>query len=171
MGLSVLYVVLIILANVFVAIFRPMALPFGLMVPAGVFFFAPIFTIRDRIQVDRGVKWVYLLIGMSALVSWLAGWVMGMPLLARIGGASVAAFLVSETLDTMVFTALKKISFTQRALFSNFFSAFVDSLIFIGLAFGVVWPLILGQWMVKMLIAAVIIPLVAPKKCFKELPV
>lgn len=169
MGLSVLYVVLIILANIFAALWR-VPLPFGLMVTAGVFFFAPIFTIRDRIQVDRGVKWVYLLIGISALVSWLAGWVMGMPLLARISGASVAAFLVSETLDTMVFTVMRK-SFTQRALISNFFSAFVDSLIFIGLAFGVVWPLIVGQWMVKMLIAAVIIPLVAPKQCYKELPV
>jgi uncharacterized PurR-regulated membrane protein YhhQ (DUF165 family) len=163
MALSLLYVVLIILANVFAALWR-VPLPFGLMVPAGVFFFAPIFTLRDRIQVDRGVKWVYLLIAISAILSWFAGAFMGAPLLARVAIASVAAFLISETLDTVVFTMLMKRSFTERALASNFFSAFVDSLIFIGIAFGVVWPLILGQWLVKMIIAALMIPLVAPKR-------
>ena len=162
MGLSVLYVVLIILANIFAALWR-VPLPFGLMVPAGVFFFAPIFTLRDRIQIDQGVKWVYGLIAVSAVVSWIAAWAMGMPLLAKVAVASVAAFLVSETLDTVVFTVLRK-SFTQRALFSNLFSAFVDSLLFIGIAFGVNWRLILGQWIVKMLIAAVVIPLFAPRE-------
>jgi queuosine precursor transporter len=169
MALSLLYLVLIVLANVFAALWR-INLPFGLMVPAGVFFFAPLFTLRDRIQVDRGVKWVYGLIAVSAVVSWVAAWAMGLPLLARVAMASVAAFLFSETLDTVIFTMLRR-SFTQRALFSNFFSSFVDSLIFIGFAFGVDWRLILGQWIVKMLIAGLIIPLLAPKNRFRELPV
>jgi hypothetical protein len=169
MALSLLYLVLIVLANVFAALWL-VPLPFGLMVPAGVFFFAPLFTLRDRIQVDRGVKWIYLLIGVSAVVSWLAGSFMGAPLLARVAIASVVAFLVSETIDTIIFTVLRR-SFTQRALISNLFSAFVDSLIFIGIAFGVNWRLILGQWIVKMLIAALMIPVVAPKSRVKELPV
>jgi len=167
MGLSLLYLVLIVLANIFAALWL-IPLPFGLMVPAGVFFFAPLFTLRDRIQVDRGVKWVYGLIAVSAVVSWVAAWAMGLPLLARVAMASVAAFLFSETLDTVIFTMLRK-SFTQRALFSNFFSSLVDSLIFIGFAFGVDWRLILGQWIVKMLIAGLIIPLLAPKNRIKEL--
>ena len=131
------------------------------MVPAGVFFFAPIFTLRDRIQVDRGVKYVYALIVVSAVVSWLAGMLMGSPLLARISIASVIAFLISEGLDTLIFTVFKK-SFAQRALMSNLFSSFVDSLLFISIAFGMQWQFILGQWIVKMVIAALVIPLVAP---------
>ena len=167
---SALYILLIILANVFVAQFPPIALPLGLMVPAGVFFFAPIFTLRDRIQVERGVKWIYGLILISAVVSWLAGWALGSPLLARVSIASVLAFVFSEALDTLVFTVFKR-SFTQRALVSNLFSSFVDSFLFISIAFGMLWPFILGQWVVKMIIAAIVIPLVAPKRRFRELPV
>lgn len=169
MALSLWYLVLIVLANVFAALWQ-VPLPFGLMVPAGVFFFGPLFTMRDRIQVDRGVKWIYLLIAVSAVVSWAAAFLMGAPLLAKVAVASVVAFLVSETLDTVIFTVLKR-SFTQRALMSNFFSAFVDSLIFIAVAFGVNWRLILGQWIVKMVIAAIAIPLLAPKHRIQELPV
>jgi len=161
MALSLLYIALIILANVFAALWR-IQLPFGLMVPAGVFVFAPIFTLRDRIQVDRGVKFVYALILISAVVSWLAGTVMGSPLLARISIASVIALLVSEGLDTLIFTVFKQRSFAQRALVSNFFSAFFDSWLFISIAFGMHWNIILGQWILKMLIAALIIPLVTP---------
>lgn len=166
---SALYVVLIILANVFVAQFKPVPLPFGLMVPAGVFFFAPIFTLRDRIQVERGVKWIYGLIVISAAISWVAGWILGSPLLARVSIASVVAFLFSESLDTLIFTVFKR-SFTQRALVSNLFSSFLDSLLFIGIAFGLQWPFILGQWVVKMLIAALVIPLVAPRNRLREHP-
>ncbi len=153
-------------ANVFASLWM-IPLPFGTKAPAGVFFFAPIFTLRDRIQVDRGVRWIYLLIGVSAVVSWIAGSFMGAPLLARVAIASVVAFLVSETLDTIIFTVLKR-SFTERALASNLFSAFVDSVIFIGVAFGVNWRLILGQWLVKLLISAVTIPLVKPRKILQE---
>ncbi len=166
MTLSLLYLVLIVLANVFAALWQ-IPLPLGLMVPAGVFFFAPLFTLRDRIQVDRGVRWIYMLIGISAVVSWIAGSFMGAPLLARVAIASVVAFLVSETLDTIIFTVLKR-SFTERALASNFFSAFVDSVIFIGVAFGVNWRLILGQWLVKLIISAVTIPLVKPGNRLRE---
>ena len=170
MGLSLLYFGLIILANVLAALWR-IPLPLGLMVPAGVFVFAPIFTLRDRIQFDRGAKYVYGLILVSAVVSWLAGTVMGSPLLARISIASVIALLVSESLDTIIFTVFKK-SFVRGAVISNLFSSFVDSLLFISIAFGMNWRIILGQWLLKMIIAALIIPLVAPSaKRMRELPV
>jgi uncharacterized PurR-regulated membrane protein YhhQ (DUF165 family) len=168
MGLSLLYIVCIILANIFAALWQ-VPLPLGLMVPAGVFFFAPIFTLRDRIQVDRGVKWIYGLIAVSAIVSWLAGTLMGSSLLARISIASVLALLVSEGLDTLIFTVFKR-SFVQRALLSNLVSSFADSLLFIWIAFGFQWNFIWGQWVIKILIAALMIPLVIPKRRMTELP-
>lgn len=162
MFLSIVYVVLMVAANVFASLWM-VPLPFGLKVPAGVFFFAPLFTLRDRIQVDRGTRFVYALIGITAVLSWLAGTVVGLPLLARISLASVAAFIVSETLDTIVFTVVKR-SFVQRSLISNTFSSLADSIIFITLAFGWNPPIILGQWIIKMIISSVMIPIVKPKK-------
>ncbi len=166
MILSALYVILMVLANVFAALFM-VPLPFGLAVPAEVFFFAPLFTLRDRIQLDRGVRWVYALILVTALVSWLAGWLAGSSLLARISLAGVAAFLVSEFLDTYVFTALKR-SFVTRVLVSNTISALVDSLIFITLAFGFLPHLIAGQWLVKVLVSALVIPLFQPRSTLQN---
>jgi uncharacterized PurR-regulated membrane protein YhhQ (DUF165 family) len=162
MMLSVLYVVLMVAANVFASLWM-VPLPFGLAVPAGVFFFAPLFTLRDRIQVDRGVRFVYLLIAITAVLSWLAGTLVGLPLLARISLASVAAFLVSETLDTVIFTTVKR-SFVSRSLISNTFSSLADSSIFISLAFGFLPHLILGQYIVKMIVSTIMIPVVKPKR-------
>jgi queuosine precursor transporter len=165
--LSILYVILMVAANVFATLWM-VPLPFGLAVPAGVFFFAPLFTLRDRIQVDRGLRWVYALIVVTALASWLTGWAAGSALLARISLASVAAFLVSELLDTFVFTALKR-SFVTRVLVSNLISALFDSAIFITLAFGFLPHLILGQWIVKVLISAAVIPFVKPRAAIGKL--
>jgi queuosine precursor transporter len=154
-------------ANVFASLWM-VPLAFGLAVPAGVFFFAPLFTLRDRIQVDRGVRHVYLLIAVTALASWLTGLVVGLPLLARISLASVAAFLISETLDTVVFSTLKK-SFVTRALVSNVISSLFDSLVFVSLAFGFQPHIILGQWIVKIVISAAVIPLLKPKSSSRHI--
>jgi len=159
--LSLLYVILMVAANVFASLWM-VPLPFGLKVPAGVFFFAPLFTLRDRIQVDRGSRWVYLLIAVTAVLSWLTGVFVGLPLLARISIASVAAFLVSESLDTVIFTVVKK-SFVSRSLISNTFSSLADSILFITLAFGWNPRIILGQWVIKMVISSIMIPLMKPK--------
>ncbi|HEY3296592.1 MAG TPA: VUT family protein [bacterium] len=161
MLLSVLYVILIVAANIFASLWM-VPLPFGVKAPAGVFFFAPLFTLRDRIQIDRGTRWVYMLIAITAVLSWLMGVFVGLPLLARISLASVAAFIVSESLDTLLFTVVKR-SFVQRSLISNLFSSVADSAIFITLAFGWNPRIILGQWIIKMIISSVMIPLLKPK--------
>lgn len=161
MLLVVLYVVLMVAANVFASLWM-VPLPFGLAVPAGVFFFAPLFTLRDRIQVDRGVRFIYALILFTAVISWVAGLVVDLPLLARISLASVAAFAVSESLDTLVFTVVKR-PFAQRALASNVVSTAADSVLFVTLAFGFQTRIIFGQWLVKMIISTIMIPLVKPR--------
>ncbi len=92
----------------------------------------------------------------------------------RIVAASLAAYLVSSLVDTEIFAWLHDPAPSgwrrwaarhkwARVLGSNTISTLVDSATFITLAFwGVlpVWPLIKGQYLVKMAVTVVSIPLI-----------
>lgn len=85
----------------------------------------------------------------------------------RVIVASLAAYLASQYHDVWMFHILKKASKGRflwlRNNVSTMISQFIDSFIFIMAAFyGVlpVWPLILGQWAIKLLIALLDTPLV-----------
>ncbi|MBZ0264853.1 VUT family protein [bacterium] len=162
MYLSLLYIVLIVGANILASLWL-LPLPFGMAVPAGVFLIAPIFTLRDRIQLDRGAKYVYILIFIGAIVSWLMGVLTDSHLLGRVAFAGVVAFVASESLDTMIFSYYKH-SFVKRILVSNLFSTALDTILFIWIAFGWQTNLMTGQWILKMLLAAAVIPLIIPRK-------
>jgi len=86
-------------------------------------------------------------------------------LVPRITLASWVAFLISENFDAIVFSWFKKITqgkyLWMRNVFSSIPALALDSLIFVPLAFlGVmpVWPLILGQIVVKWLVGLVNVP-------------
>lgn len=86
---------------------------------------------------------------------------------SRIILASLAAYLVSQYHDVWLFHTLKKLTGGKhlwlRNNISTAVSQFMDSFIFIVIAFyGVmpVWPLILGQWVIKMMIALLDTPIV-----------
>lgn len=86
-------------------------------------------------------------------------------LVPRITIASWVAFLISENLDAIVFSWFKKITKGEHLWMRNAFSSIpalaLDSVIFIPLAFlGVmpIWPLILGQIVVKWFVGLVNIP-------------
>lgn len=86
-------------------------------------------------------------------------------LVPRITIASWVAFLISENLDAIVFSWFKKITKGKHLWMRNAFSSIpalaLDSVIFIPLAFlGVmpIWPLILGQIVVKWFVGLVNIP-------------
>ena len=83
----------------------------------------------------------------------------------RITIASWIAFLISENLDAYIFDLLKKITKGRhlwiRNVFSSLPSLFLDSIIFISIAFiGVmpILPLITGQVVIKWLVCIVNIP-------------
>ena len=84
----------------------------------------------------------------------------------RIVAASLIAYLVSSLIDTEVFAWWRAHVGGYRwlrVLTSNAVSTFVDSATFITLAFwGVfpVWPLIEGQYLIKMGVTLVSIPLI-----------
>ena len=152
--LEVLYI-LFIVASDWLAARWMLHLPLGLMAPAGVLMIAPIFTLRDEIHRRRGPVVVLYLIAIASVTSYLVSIVTGNAALGRVTIASVVAFIASETTDTAVYHALRKWPFMGRVVWSNLVSAFLDTFVFIGLAFGLIWPLILGQYLLKWLIAYV----------------
>lgn len=84
-----------------------------------------VFVLRDVAQRSWGHSTLVLMV-LGALISW---W-LGAPAVAL---ASATAFLVSETIDWLVYS-LSKRPFADRVLLSTAISAPVDSLIFLNMA-------------------------------------
>lgn len=88
----------------------------------------------------------------------------------RVIVASMSAYLISQFNDVWLFHTLKRITrgkaLWMRNLVSTSVSQFIDSSVFIFLAFygdmglGVIWSLIIGQFAIKFLIAVLDTPLV-----------
>ena len=155
MIIAILYIGCILAADILAARFI-VPLPLGLAVPAGVFAIAPIFTLRDEVHERWGRRGAYALIGCASVVSWLVAAIIGSGALARVTLASVLAFALNEVLDTEVYAALRARSRAAAILGSNAVSAAVDSALFILVAFGPDWRLIVGQYVVKMVLAGVV---------------
>lgn len=101
---------------------------FGLMAPAAVYFVGLSLVLRDALQ-ERTGKTV-------AVVAVLAGAALSALISPTLALASGVAFLVSELVDLVVFSALRRWGFAVAALGSNVISIPIDSLVFLSLAFG-----------------------------------
>ncbi len=160
---------------------------FGLFVPAGVLAYSMTFLMTDAISEIWGKETakhtvfggfiglvaVLLLIQISLVWPGAPFWkqeaayqtIMGST--SRIIIASFIAYLVSQFHDVWAFQFWKKITGGRhlwlRNNFSTAISQFMDSSIFITIAFyGVmpVWPLIWSQWLVKLAIALLDTPII-----------
>lgn len=160
---------------------------FGLFVPAGILAYSLTFIATDVISEVWGkqsanhvvlagfitLATVSLLIQLALLWPAAPSWknkeafdtVLGSTF--RVILASLAAYLVSQFHDVWLFHILKRATKGRflwlRNNLSTTISQFIDSFIFIAIAFyGVmpVWPLILGQWAVKLVIALLDTPVV-----------
>lgn len=122
-----LYVGLVFAANWAVDEFGIVPVGFGLMAPAAVYVVGLAFIARDVVQRSLGKRWTVAAIlvgaGLSAIVS---------PELAL---ASGCAFLASETVDFIVYTALER-HWLTAVFVSGAIALVVDSLLFLWLAFG-----------------------------------
>lgn len=125
---AALYLLSIVAAALAVEHIGTVPVGFGLMAPAGAYVVGMSMVLRDLAQDQLGPRWTFgaMLIGtgLSAAVS---------PTLAV---AAAAAFLISESLDLMVYTPLRKKSLVGAVLASNVVGAVVDSLVFLSIAFG-----------------------------------
>jgi uncharacterized integral membrane protein (TIGR00697 family) len=181
-----LYIACEIIANVTAS--KPVMLPGGIIVPAAVFIYAITFTLIDLVNEKLGRQGarhvVYTAFLANLLLAVYTQFAIRLPPAPFYGAegqaafqsvlgstwrivlASLAAYLVSSLIDVQVFAWWRERvgQFKWlRVLASNAVSTLVDSVIFILLAFGgvmPVWPLIVGQYVVKMAVTVVSIPLI-----------
>lgn len=114
----------------------------GLDAPSGVIVIGVALVLRDFVHRYLGLKWSFAAILLGAILSfWTAS-----PTLVV---ASVVAFTVSELLDLLVYSRVAKRSLAWAILLSGLVGAFVDSLLFVWLAFGSV-DYVLGQTIGKL---------------------
>jgi queuosine precursor transporter len=154
--LVVLYLAVIVCANVVTASFAPISLGV-LLVPAGSFLIGATFILRDLVQNAVGRGRTYATIGAAMLISALTSHLLGDML--WIVFASALTFLVSETSDTEIYSRLK-LPLAYRMLYSGIVGGLIDSVLFviIGLSplfsgilpWGAVGYAILGQIIVKL---------------------
>lgn len=148
------YLTSIIISNILVIKFGIIHI-FYLTFPAGVIFVGLTFSFRDYVQNYWGdyVCWVWMFV--ATIITYFFN--------QQIAIASLLAFIVSESIDWFGFKVLK-MPLYKRIYISNFFSCPIDSLIFISIAFGWIWPAILGQTIIKYLSGLLVLPFIRRKK-------
>lgn len=134
--LAVAYVSLVVLAN-WLASRYVIHVPFTpYLAPAGVLCIGGVLVIRDWLQQLRGLRWALPLMLVAGAASYGIGMAAGWTSLQKIAVASVAAFLVSETVEAVVFTPLRNRNLTLGVALSATVGNAIDSYLFLALAFG-----------------------------------
>ena len=123
----------------------------GILAPSGVLAIGLSFTLRDLVQRRLGVKYTFFGIAIGAAFSALLS-----PALAL---ASGTAFLLSETLDLLVYTPLQRRNLVAAVFASNIVGIIVDSAIFLWLAFGSL-QFIQGQIIGKLWMTLAALPII-----------
>ena len=189
-----LYVACELIANITAG--KPVLLPGGITVPAAVFIYALTFTLIDLVNDRLGKQGARYVVCAAFLTNLLlaayiqfAIWLPPAPFYGeeaqaafagvlgstwRIVTASLIAYLVSTLIDVQVFAWWRERIGRYRwarVLVSNAVSTLIDSAVFITIAFlGVmpVLPLIAGQYLVKMAVTLVSIPLIYAVRMRRE---
>lgn len=177
---------------------KPVILPGDITVPAAVFIYALTFTLIDLVNErlgKQGARYVvysaFLANILLAAYTQFAVWLPAAPFYGEEGQAafqavlgstwrvvlaSLTAYIVSSLIDVQVFAWWRERVGRYRwarVLASNSVSTLIDSVLFITIAFlGVlpVWPLIVGQYIVKMAVTVVSIPLIYAVKARRATP-
>ena len=101
----------------------------GLLAPSGVLTVGAALVLRDVVQRCLGLSWGLLAIGIGTVLSALVA-----P--ASLVLASGCAFALSECVDFAVYTPLQRRQLTMAVVASSSIGLVVDSVVFLGLAFG-----------------------------------
>jgi len=124
----------------------------GLMAPSGVLMIGLALVLRDMVQEQLGWRWSLGAIVAGALLS-------GIVAPASLVLASAVAFLISESADMAVYTPLRNRKLWLAVLASGIVGAFVDSGIFLYLAFGSI-DHITGNVVGKILMSLLAVPVI-----------
>lgn len=134
--LAAAYVGLVVLAN-WLASRYTVSVGFGLIAPAGVYCIGFVLCARDWLQQLRGLRFVLPLMLVAGGASYVVGVAAGWTRLQTVAVASVVAFLVSETVETVVFTPIRNSrTLTGGVALSATVGNAIDGALFLWLAFG-----------------------------------
>ncbi len=151
MGWALLYIVNIVLVNWAFAYVPSVSLPGGAMWTPVALVVGFTFVLRDYAQRAYGHR-VLVAMAVGGAISWF----MASPEIAL---ASMLAFLISEMVDWLVYTATGK-SFARRILISSLLSAPVDSVAFL-LLIGMFSPLTAICMSMSKLLGALVVYFIA----------
>ncbi len=134
--LAIIFFGLVILAN-WLASKYTITVPFtNYLAPAGTLCIGGVLVLRDWMQQLKGLLWTMPIVYLAGLTSWLVGDLAGWTGLEKIAIASVIAFSVSETVEALIFTPLRKKHLTAGVGLSATVGNALDSYIFLAIAFG-----------------------------------
>jgi len=146
---AAVYLGSIVLANILVHSLGIVTV-FGLTFPAGAIAVGLTFSTRDVVQERYGKygcwSWMLVAIVITCVFN------------RQLAIASVCAFVLSEFSDWVIYTYASG-NAERRLVLSNLISTPIDSVIFVLLAFGPVWPAIWGQAIVKMASSMLLLPM------------
>ncbi len=125
----------------------------GIFAPSGVLMIGLALVLRDLVQRRLGVRLAVVAILVGAALS---GFVASRELVV----ASAAAFLISEMADLAVYTPLQRRGLVLAVFASSVVGLFVDSVIFLYLAFGSL-DFLLGQVIGKAWMVLLALPVIA----------
>jgi queuosine precursor transporter len=91
--------------------------------------------LRDWIQQLTNLRISLVLVYVAGLLSWVVGNAAGWTSLQRVAVASVVAFTLSETVEALVFTPLRRRSLTLGVALSATVGNALDSCVFLQIAF------------------------------------
>lgn len=148
--LAAIYIGLVVTANLMTTHLGLLPAGFGLMVTAGTFAAGLVIAVRNPLQETSGRRWVLACILVGAVLSLVLG-------TGRIGLASGVTFLVAELLDMTVYMWLRRHGWKRAVVAGIAVGAVADTLLFLALAgFGLPWPIVAGQLLVKAVYACVL---------------
>ena len=139
------YLGLVVLANLTVAHFGP-----GSTLVVAVVLIGATLVVRDLLHDRWQGPQLALRMGAVICVGAVLSYVLNQGA-ARIALASGLAFLAAEAVDALVYQTRHAEPWLIRSNSSNVASALVDSAVFVLVAFGGPWSLVLAQWGVKVL--------------------
>lgn len=167
--LAALFFGLVILANWLASKYTVTVPLTDYVAPAGVFCIGGVLVLRDWMQQLKGLLWTMPIVYVAGLTSWLVGDLAGWTGLEKIAVASVIAFSVSETVEALVFTPLRKKHLTAGVGLSATVGNALDSYIFLAIAFGS-QTFFLGNFFGKLEMIAVGVALTAARRQILPVP-
>src|SRR6266568_700793 len=132
-ALAAVYLGLVVLANWLASAYIVHVPLTAYLAPAGVFAIGAILVLRDWLQQLAGLWRTMPLVYASGLISWAVGDLAGWTRLEKVAIASVVAFTVSETLEALVFTPIRRWSLTVGVALSATAALVIDSALFLWL--------------------------------------